>query len=277
MTVLVIMPTYDEAESLPGTLERLRSCVPDADVLVVDDASPDGTGRLADERALRDPAVHVLHRTGKDGLGAAYRAGFAWGLDRGYDVLVEMDADGSHLPEELPDLLAAVVSADLVIGSRWVPGGSVVNWPWHRRMISRGGTMYARLALGLPVHDTTAGFRAFRADTLRRIAFAGVASQGYCFQIDMTRRVHAAGLRIVEVPVTFVERALGGDPEAALTHLRGKWVRNWRRTVRKAAPEWLDEFDALVERAAQDARAGRDGRNDEVSHVPWPDDQGDAR
>lgn len=237
MTVLVIMPTYDEAESLPGTLERLRSCVPDADVLVVDDASPDGTGRLADERALRDPAVHVLHRTGKDGLGAAYRAGFAWGLDRGYDVLVEMDADGSHLPEELPHLLAAVASADLVIGSRWVPGGSVVNWPWHRRMISRGGTMYARLALGLPVHDTTAGFRAFRADTLRRIAFAGVASQGYCFQIDMTRRVHASGLRIVEVPVTFVERALGRSKMSSAIVREALWrVTLWglaRRVPRR--------------------------------------------
>lgn len=209
MRTLVVMPTYEEAASLPGTLDRLRAAVPDVDVLVVDDASPDGTGRLADERALHDPAVHVLHRSGKDGLGAAYRAGFAWGLDRGYDVLVEMDADGSHLPEELPDLLAAVDRADLVIGSRWVAGGSVVNWPWYRRLISRGGTLYARLALGLPVEDATAGFRAFRADTLRTVDVARVAAQGYCFQIDMTRQVHAAGLRVVEVPVTFVERALG--------------------------------------------------------------------
>jgi dolichol-phosphate mannosyltransferase len=203
------MPTYEEADSLPGVLARLRTTLPDVDVLVVDDASPDGTGRIADDHARRDPGVHVLHRTGKAGLGVAYRAGFAWGLSRGYDVLVEMDADGSHLPEELHRLLDASADADLVIGSRWVEGGAVVNWPWHRRLISRGGTLYARLALGLPVHDATAGFRAFRAATLRRIDIAGVASQGYCFQIDMTRRVHEAGLRVVEVPVTFVERELG--------------------------------------------------------------------
>jgi dolichol-phosphate mannosyltransferase len=228
VTTLVVVPTFDEAESLPGLLERLRTAVPEADVLVVDDASPDGTGRIADEHALRDRAVHVLHRAGKDGLGAAYRAGFAWGLDRGYDVLVEMDADGSHLPEELPSLLTALDDADLVIGSRWVPGGSVVNWPWHRRLISRGGTLYARLALGLPVQDTTAGFRAFRAATLRGIDLEGVASQGYCFQIDMTRRVHAAGLRVVEVPVTFVERALGHSKMSAAIVREALWrVTAW--------------------------------------------------
>ncbi len=228
MTTLVVVPTYDEAESLPRLLERLRTCVPDVDVLVVDDASPDGTGRIADEHALRDRAVHVLHRAGKDGLGAAYRAGFAWGLDRGYDVLVEMDADGSHLPEDLPSLLTALDDADLVIGSRWVRGGSVVNWPWHRRLISRGGTLYARLALALPVHDATAGFRAFRAATLRSIDLEGVASQGYCFQIDMTRRVHAAGLRVVEVPVTFVERELGHSKMSAAIVREALWrVTAW--------------------------------------------------
>ncbi|MDR6119514.1 dolichol-phosphate mannosyltransferase [Aeromicrobium sp. SORGH_AS981] len=209
MRVLVVMPTYEEADSLPGVLQRLRTSEPDVDVLVVDDASPDGTGELAEQVAATDPGVHVMHRSGKAGLGVAYRAGFAWGLERGYDVLVEMDADGSHLPEELGSLVEAARTADLVIGSRWVAGGSVVNWPWYRRLISRGGTLYARIALGLPVHDATAGFRAFRADTLRRIDVAGVASQGYCFQIDMTRRVHEAGLQVVEVPVTFVERELG--------------------------------------------------------------------
>lgn len=218
MKALVVIPTYDEADSLPGVLARLRTALPDVDVLVVDDASPDGTGELADEIARQDQGVHVLHRTGKEGLGAAYRAGFAWGLSRDYDVLVEMDADGSHLPEELHRLLDAAdgpTGADLVIGSRWVTGGEVVNWPWQRRLISRSGTLYARLALGLPVQDATAGFRAFRAETLRRIDVASVASQGYCFQIDMTRRVHEARLRIAEVPVTFVERELGQSKMSA--------------------------------------------------------------
>lgn len=235
-SVLVVIPTYDEAVSLPRTVALLREHVPAADVLVVDDASPDGTGRIADGIASRDPRVHVLHRPGKDGLGAAYRAGFAWGLDRDYDVLVEMDADGSHLPDELPRLVAATERADLVIGSRWVPGGSVVNWPRRRLLISRGGTLYARLALGLPVHDATAGYRAFRADTLRTISFAGVASQGYCFQIDMTRRVHAAGLRIVEVPVTFVERTAGESKMSGAIVREALWrVTGWglARLVRR--------------------------------------------
>lgn len=207
--VLVIVPTYDEAQSLPVLLDDLLSEVPQVDVLVVDDASPDGTGRIAEEIAAGQERVHVLHRSGKQGLGAAYRAGFAWALEHGYGVLVEMDADGSHLPRDLPRLLTAVHDADLVIGSRWVPGGEVVNWPRFRRWISRGGTGYARWALGLPVKDTTAGFRAMRAPAVQQIGYERVASQGYCFQIDMTRRFVDAGLRVVEVPVTFVERVQG--------------------------------------------------------------------
>lgn len=225
--VLVVVPTYDEAESLPGVVARVLAAVPDADVLVADDASPDGTGALAERLRLDEPRIHVMHRPGKAGLGAAYRAGFAWGIARGYDVLVEMDADGSHLPEQLPDLLAALEHADLVIGSRWVPGGEVVNWPWHRRMISRGGTAYARRMLALPVQDTTAGYRAFRREALQAVAYEDVASQGYCFQIDMTRRVAAAGLRTVEVPITFVER------EHGRSKMSGAIVREalWRVTV----------------------------------------------
>jgi glycosyltransferase involved in cell wall biosynthesis len=207
--VVVVIPTYQEAESLPGVVQRLRVAVPDADVLVVDDASPDGTGRLADEMAAADPAVHVLHRPGKQGLGVAYVAGFRWALNAGYTVLVEMDADGSHLPEELPRLLAAVPDADLVIGSRWVPGGSVERWPWHRQLLSRAGNTYTRLALGLPVADATAGFRAYRAETLEAIHLADVASHGYCFQVDMAWRTHRAGGTIREVPIRFVERAEG--------------------------------------------------------------------
>jgi dolichol-phosphate mannosyltransferase len=212
VSTLVVIPTYDERESLPATLERLRAAAPDVHVLVVDDDSPDGTGKWADEAASLDKAVHVLHRAGKDGLGAAYVAGFGWGLERGYDVLCEMDADGSHRPEELDRLLSRLAAGDapsLVIGSRWVPGGRVVDWPWYRMVLSRGGNTYVRLALGIGVRDATGGYRAFRAETLRAIDLAAVESHGYCFQVDMTWRVLRAGGTIAEVPVTFVERAAG--------------------------------------------------------------------
>lgn len=215
MRTLVIVPTYDERESLPTTLAALRERVPDVDVLVVDDASPDGTGEWAEEAAASDPRLHVLHRAGKEGLGRAYLDGFRWALERDYDAVVEMDADGSHRAEDLPRLLVAArpgpdgVSPDLVIGSRWVPGGAVVNWPWTRQLISRLGTAYARLALRLTVRDATAGFRVYPAATLRRLPLAEVESQGYCFQIDMTRQVRRAGLDVVEVPVVFVERVHG--------------------------------------------------------------------
>lgn len=212
LRTLVVVPTYDEAATLPRTLARLRGAVPSVDVLVVDDASPDGTGDVVDALAARDPHVAVLHRRGKGGLGSAYVAGFTWGLERGYDVLVEMDADGSHQPDELPRLLAALGGPDgpdLVIGSRWVRGGRVENWPRHRAVLSRGGNTYTRAALGIPVRDATAGFRAYRAETLRAVDLTAVASQGYCFQVDMAWRVLRAGGTVVEVPITFVERTEG--------------------------------------------------------------------
>ncbi|HEY4615051.1 MAG TPA: polyprenol monophosphomannose synthase [Citricoccus sp.] len=209
MRVLTIIPTYNEIESLPRTLDRLRVAVPESDVLVVDDASPDGTGQWADDAAAADSQVHVLHRTQKNGLGGAYIAGFRWGLERGYDVLVEMDADGSHQPEQLPRLLEAVDRADLVIGSRRVPGGKMVNWPAHRKLISACGSLFPRIMLGLNLTDVTAGFRAYRADTLRAIDLDDVQSKGYGFQVDMTFRTALLGKRIVEVPITFVEREYG--------------------------------------------------------------------
>ncbi|MGO4584278.1 polyprenol monophosphomannose synthase [Arthrobacter sp. 2RAF6] len=212
MRVLTIIPTYNELESLPKTLGRLRAAVPASDVLVVDDNSPDGTGQLADSIAAEDSQVHVLHRKGKEGLGAAYIAGFKWGLAAGYDVLVEMDADGSHQPEQLPLLLDAINDgADLAMGSRWVPGGGTVNWPLYRQAISRTGSTYARLMLGLKIKDITGGYRAFRRSTLEALKLDQVESVGYGFQVDLAWRVAKLGLKIVERPITFVERELGAS------------------------------------------------------------------
>ncbi|AXT84956.1 dolichol-phosphate mannosyltransferase [Aeromicrobium sp. A1-2] len=216
MRTLVVIPTYNEAQNLAWIVEQVRLHQPEVDILVADDGSPDGTGEIADALAVAHSGVHVMHRGSKQGLGSAYRAGFAWGIERDYDVLVEMDADGSHRAEDLGRLLeASADGADLVLGSRWVPGGGVVNWPWYRRLISRGGTFYARLMLGIPIKDATGGFRAFRRATLERLPLDEVASQGYCFQIDMTRRVLGAGMAIVEVPITFVERERGESKMSA--------------------------------------------------------------
>lgn len=208
---LVIIPTYNERDNIERIVGRVRLATPAVDVLIVDDSSPDGTGELADGLAERDAQVHVLHRAGKDGLGAAYVAGFRWAFEHGYDVMVEMDADGSHQPEELPRLLTALSEADLVIGARYVPGGTVVNWPKHREALSRGANTYARLMLGVPLHDTTAGYRAYRATALEKIGLDGIDSRGYCFQIDLALRAVRQGLRVVEVPITFVERERGAS------------------------------------------------------------------
>jgi dolichol-phosphate mannosyltransferase len=207
--ILVIIPTYQERENIERIVERVVTSVPSAHILIVDDGSPDGTGKIADELADTDERIHVLHRSVKNGLGAAYIAGFDWGLDRGYDVLVEMDADGSHSPEQLPRLLSALDRADLVLGSRYVPGGAVVNWPRRRELLSRGGNLYTRLALGLELRDATGGFRAFRRGVLEDIDYAAVASEGYCFQVDLARRALDGGYRVAEVPITFVERVRG--------------------------------------------------------------------
>jgi dolichol-phosphate mannosyltransferase len=207
--VLVVVPTYDEAENLRPTLDRLRDAVPTAHALVVDDGSPDGTGDLADRLAADDPRVHVLHRTTKAGLGPAYVAGFRWAREHGYDVIVEMDADGSHAPEQLPRLLAALADADLVLGSRYVPGGEVADWPVHRLLLSRAGNVYTRRVLRMPLSDATGGYRAARGELIDRLPFEDVASEGYCFQVDWAWRAVRAGARVVEVPITFTERAFG--------------------------------------------------------------------
>ena len=231
--VLVVMPTYNELPNIEPVLARLRAAVPQADVLVVDDNSPDGTGEVAERLGERDPAVHVLHRPAKQGLGAAYVAGFRWGLDRGYDVLVEMDADGSHLPEQLPSLLAALEHADLVLGSRWVKGGSVTDWPLSRLALSRGGNAYVRLSLGLGLRDATGGFRAFRRDLLEQINLDTVSSQGYCFQVDLARRAVREGATVVEVPITFVERVYGSSKMSGWIVREALWrVTQWSAVLR---------------------------------------------
>jgi dolichol-phosphate mannosyltransferase len=209
--VAVIIPTYNERDNLESIVGRVRAALPAAHVLVVDDNSPDGTGEIADKLAAADPNVHVMHRAGKSGLGTAYIAGFTWGLDNGYGVLIEADADGSHDPADLPGMLAALDGADLVIGSRYVPGGTVVNWPRSREFLSRAANVYVRTMLGIGVHDATAGFRAYRADTLRAIGLDQVESQGYCFQVDLTLRTADRGMVIREVPITFTERAHGAS------------------------------------------------------------------
>jgi len=209
--VLIVMPTYNERQNLEIIVGRIREAVPDADLLVVDDNSPDGTGDLADKLAESDSHVQVLHRTEKAGLGRAYVAGFTWALESGYDLIVEMDADGSHRPEDLPKLLAVSEQADAVIGSRYVPGGTVVNWPKSREFLSKGANLYNRIMLGVQVKDATGGFRVYRAATLRRIDLNGIESAGYCFQIDMTLRVLQSGMTITEVPITFVERERGAS------------------------------------------------------------------
>ena len=221
--IVVIVPTYDERENLPLITARVRAAVPEADVLVADDNSPDGTGVLADELAAADDHVHVMHRRGKEGLGAAYLAGFDWALDNGYDVVVEMDADGSHQPEQLPRLLDALRDADLVLGSRWVPGGSVVNWPKSREFLSRGGSLYTRMMLGVPMRDATGGYRAFRADTLRKLDLTGVESAGYCFQVELGWRAVKAGMRVREVPIGFVERELGASKMSQRIVVEALW------------------------------------------------------
>lgn len=210
--ILIVTPTYDERDNLERFVELVFRALPEADLLVVDDASPDGTGELADQLALRDPRIRVLHRPGKLGLGTAYLDAFRKGLAEGYELLFEMDTDLSHDPSYLPDLVRALDSgADVVIGSRNVPGGGVEGWGLGRHLLSKGGSLYSRLVLGIGVHDLTSGYKGFRADALRRIGLDRVTSEGYAFQVEMTYRAIAAGCRIVEVPIVFVDRRAGAS------------------------------------------------------------------
>ena len=207
--VLVVIPTYNELENLPIIVAGVRAAAPEVHILIADDNSPDGTGEVADGLAAKDKAVQVLHRANKSGLGAAYLEAFQWAKTNGFDVVVEMDADGSHSPTDLVKILAALTDSDVVLGSRWVKGGQVVNWPRSRELLSRGGNLYTRLWLGIPLKDATGGFRAYRMTAIAKIDVSKVESQGYCFQVDMAWRAVRSGLRVIEVPITFVEREFG--------------------------------------------------------------------
>jgi dolichol-phosphate mannosyltransferase len=237
--VVIVMPTYNERQNLEIIAGRTREAVPDADLLVVDDNSPDGTGDLADKLAEKDPHVRVMHRMEKAGLGRAYVAGFTWALESGYDLIVEMDADGSHRPEDLPRLLATCSQADAVIGSRYVPGGTVVNWPKSREFLSKGANIYNRIMLGVRVKDATGGFRVYRAATLQKIDLNGIESAGYCFQIDMTLRVLQGGMQIKEVPITFVERERGASKMS-----NSVIIEAFTRVARWGISSWLHGHSA---------------------------------
>jgi dolichol-phosphate mannosyltransferase len=231
--VLVIIPTYNESENIRIIVDRLRRAVPAADLLIADDNSPDGTGAIADELAANDNAITVMHRSGKQGLGMAYLAGFAWAREHAYDAVVEMDADGSHAPEELPKLLDALAEADVVLGSRWVAGGTVLNWPFRRLLLSRGGNLYTRLALGIPYKDATGGYRAYRMTALDKMDVDTVASQGYCFQVDLAWRAHRHGFRVAEIPITFAERERGASKMSSSIVREALWrVTIWGTQAR---------------------------------------------
>lgn len=220
---LVVIPTYNERATLPEVVARALAAPVDVDLLIVDDASPDGTGQIADELAEEHPQVQVMHRPAKAGLGPAYRAGLGWGLDEGYDVLVEMDADLSHDPGQLPELLAATRHADVAIGSRYVPDGKVENWPWHRRALSSGGNRYVRLVTGMPVRDATSGYRAYRRSVLEAIGLRELRSDGYSFQLETALLSWRRGFRITEVPITFVERTSGSSKISRSIVLEALW------------------------------------------------------
>ncbi|MHB1712666.1 MAG: polyprenol monophosphomannose synthase [Acidimicrobiales bacterium] len=247
MNILVVIPTYNEARNIERVLRRVRGALPDATILVVDDGSPDGTAEMAEALGREIGRIELLRRSRKSGLGSAYRAGFHWALARGFEACVEMDADLSHDPGALPDLVAPLADGfELVIGSRYVPGGSIPNWAWHRRLLSRGGNVYASALLGLGIADSTAGFRAYSASVLNRIVLDDVRAEGYGFQIEMTYRAKRAGALMVEVPIRFNDRSEGESKMSAFIVVEALGLVTWwglqravagfRRRARTALP-----------------------------------------
>jgi dolichol-phosphate mannosyltransferase len=243
MDVLVVLPTYNELENIDAVLRRIRDALPAATVLVVDDGSPDGTAEVAESVGKELGGIEVMRRHRKSGLGSAYRAGFRWGLDHGFDACVEMDADLSHEPEALPGLVGALDGGtEVVVGSRYVPGGAIPNWAWHRRLLSRGGNVYASALLGLGVADSTSGFRVYAASVLRRIDLDSIRADGYGFQIEMTYQARKAGATVVEVPIRFVDRVDGESKMSTFIVVEAFGLVSWwgaQRLVRgdKAQPQ----------------------------------------
>ena len=233
--VLVVVPTYNEASNIEALLHRVHAVLPDAGILVVDDGSPDGTADLVEKAAVELGDVHVLRRSEKSGLGSAYRAGFRWGLAAGYDACVEMDADFSHDPAALPGLVAPLGDGyEVVVGSRYVPGGSIPNWSWYRHLLSWGGNRYADAVLGLGVRDSTAGFRAYAASVLRRLDLDRIRADGYGFQIEMTYRAKQAGAPITEVPISFVDRVSGESKMSSAIVVEALFLVAWWGIARLA-------------------------------------------
>ena len=263
--ILVIIPTYNEAGNVESIVARLRAAMPEAEVLIADDNSPDGTGDIADRLVAQDDHVHVLHRPGRQGLGAAYLAGFAWGLQNGYDVLVQMDADGSHQPEQLPSLLSALIHADMVKGSRWMRGGSVVNWDKKREMLSRCANIWVQGIMDMPVHDSTGGYNVYRSDILRRLDLDSIQSRGYAFQVDMTRRVLEAGGVVAEVPIEFLERTTGESKmggaiiQEALLKTAGWGAQRRAEQIRLWHAMLWDKVSPLVDKLNRSSRNAETG------------------
>lgn len=226
MKAIVLMPTFNEIDNLSKTVSELKKYCPDVDLLIIDDDSPDGTGQIAD--SLCDSKVFVMHRSGKAGLGSAYVAGFDWALSRSYELVIEMDADGSHRAQDLPKLIAMTDEADLVLGARWIPGGAVIGWPRYRNLISQFGNFYARILLRTKLKDMTSGFRVYRSTELRKIAYRQVAARGYAFQVEMALLAYRAGMKIVEAPITFVERTKGSSKMSTSIVFEAFWlVTKW--------------------------------------------------
>jgi dolichol-phosphate mannosyltransferase len=258
MRPLVVIPTYNESENIERMLQRIHECLPEAGVLVVDDGSPDGTADLVKKVAVERDSVHILERAGKSGLGSAYRAGFTWGLEHGYDAFVEIDADFSHDPAALPDIVAPLAGGyDVSIGSRYVAGGSIPNWAWHRHLLSRGGNLYASAMLGLGVADSTAGYRCYSADILRRLGLERIRAEGYGFQIEMTYRAKQHGARITEVPISFVDREAGQSKMSSFIVVEALALVTWWALGRAAhAVKPGGRRKAAVVVAAADGTAG---------------------